>query len=112
MKDMDFVKTQLVVQSIYHFAQQLDQVTPKIEDGVLTIRVVGEFSAGKTRVIREILKDKIPEPFLPISSQEAQTKLQLEISYGEQDQLFLIEKPEDIRTFIKSKMFVPMYKSM
>lgn len=93
---MDFVKTQLVVQSIYHFAQQLDQVTPKIEDGVLTIRVVGEFSAGKTRVIREILKDKIPEPFLPISSQEAQTKLQLEISYGEQDQLFLIEKPEDM----------------
>jgi hypothetical protein len=66
MKDMDFVKTQLVVQSIYHFAQQLDQVT-KIEDGVLTIRVVGEFSAGKTRVIREILKDKIPEPFYPLA---------------------------------------------
>lgn len=100
MENMDFVKTRLVIQSIYQFAQQLDQVTPKVEDGVLTVRVVGEFSAGKTRVIREILQDKIPVSFLPISSQEAQTKLQLEISYGEQEQLLLIEKPEDMDTAI------------
>lgn len=73
----------------------MQQTVHDIEDGVLTLRVVGEFSAGKTRVIREILQDKIPENLLPISSQEAQTKLQLEISYGEQDQLLLIKKSDD-----------------
>ena len=92
---MDFPQTQLVAESITQFAEKMGQNHSKIEDGVLTVRVVGEFSAGKTRVIREILSDQIPEPLSPISSLEAQTKLQLEISYGEDSQLLLIEKPED-----------------
>ena len=64
----------------------------EIADGVLTARVVGEYSWGKTRVIREILANQIPQQYSPISSLEAQTRLQLEISYGQNNQLFLIEK--------------------
>ena len=90
-----FTKTQLVTDSMLHFSEKMGNGHAQIEDGVLTARVVGEYSAGKTRVIREILANKIPEKYLPISSLEAQTRLQLEISYGQTDELYLIEKSED-----------------
>ena len=90
-----FTKTQLVTDSMLHFSEKMGNGHAQIEDGVLTARVVGEYSAGKTRVIREILANKIPEKYLPISSLEAQTRLQLEISYGQADELYLIEKSED-----------------
>ncbi|WP_407411199.1 dynamin family protein [Acinetobacter sp.] len=90
-----FTNTQLVTDSMFYFCEKMGSAHGNIEDGVLTARVVGEYSAGKTRVIREILANKIPENFLPISSLEAQTRLQLEISYGQKDELYLIEKSED-----------------
>lgn len=98
-----FRKTQLVTDSMLHFSEKMGNGHENIEDGVLTARVVGEYSAGKTRVIRELLANKIPEKYLPISSLEAQTRLQLEISYGQNDELYLIEKSEDYddATFIK-----------
>lgn len=94
-KIVEFSLSNQLMQDVIYFSEKMDQALPKIEDGVLTVRIVGEFSAGKTRVIRELLDDKIPEKFKPISSQEAQTKLQLEISYAENQQLLLIEKPDD-----------------
>ena len=90
-----FNKNQLVTDSMLHFSEKMGNGHAQIEDGVLTARVVGEYSAGKTRIIREILANKIPEKYLPISSLEAQTRLQLEISYGQTDELYLIEKSED-----------------
>ena len=66
-------------------------------DGVLTVRVIGEFSAGKTRFLRELLGPCIPVALLPISSLERQTKLPLEITYGPEPELLLIERPLDTK---------------
>lgn len=64
-------------------------------DSVLTVRVIGEFSAGKTRFLRELLGPCIPVALLPISSLERQTKLPLEITYGPAAELLLVERPQD-----------------
>lgn len=66
-------------------------------DGVLTVRVIGEFSAGKTRFLRELLGQCIPVELLPISSMERQTRLPLEITYGPTAELQLVERPSDTR---------------
>lgn len=68
----------------------------KLTDGVLTSRVIGEFSVGKTRVLKELLSDLIPEKLYPISALQRETRLQLEITYGDSAELTLIEKPNDI----------------
>jgi hypothetical protein len=68
-----------------------------LQDSVLTVRVIGEFSAGKTRFLRELLAPCIPEALLPISSLERQTRLPLEITYGPQAELRLVERPHDAR---------------
>lgn len=54
-------------------------------DGLLSARVIGEFSAGKTRLLRELLGEVIPPALFPVSSLERQTRLPLEITYGEND---------------------------
>jgi len=64
-------------------------------DGFLTARVIGEFSAGKTRLLRELFGTLIPERLFPISSLERQTRLPLEMTYGETAQLTLIKKAQD-----------------
>lgn len=71
------------------------QSNTQLADGFLTARVVGEFSAGKTRLLRELLGELIPEPLFPISSLERQTRLQLEITYGEVPELALIQREFD-----------------
>ena len=38
---MDFLLTQSVMDSIEDFAKCMEQAVPEIEDGVLTVRVVG-----------------------------------------------------------------------
>lgn len=64
-------------------------------DGLLTARIVGEFSAGKTRLLKELISGSVPAELLPISSLEPQTRLQLEITYGSSSALTLIERSED-----------------
>lgn len=64
-------------------------------DSVLTVRVIGEFSAGKTRFLRELLGSCIPVELLPISSLERQTRLPLEITYAPEAELQLVERPHD-----------------
>lgn len=66
-------------------------------DSVLTVRVIGEFSAGKTRFLRELLGSCIPVALLPISSLERQTRLPLEITYGPEAELMLVERPNDAK---------------
>lgn len=76
------------------FAAQLGaSLTP--QDGCLTARVVGEFSAGKTRLLRELLADDLPPALFPVSSIERQTKLQLEITHGERPELTLVRREND-----------------
>ncbi len=60
-------------------------------DSEVAVRVVGEFSSGKTRVIRELLQEVIPQEFIPISSHEVQTRLPVEITYGESAELSLVK---------------------
>ena len=99
----------VIVDAIEKFALKMEQST-QLEDGVLTARVVGEFSAGKTRLLKELLAEKIPEELFPISSIERQTKLQLEISYGEQAELTLIEREHDYSkaTVVKKLAHFPL----
>jgi hypothetical protein len=77
-----------------HFEAALQRLLVP-EDGALTARVIGEFSAGKTRLLRELLGDTVPEPLLPTSSLEPQTRLQLEITYGATATLTLVKRAHD-----------------
>jgi len=73
----------------------LESIQPPLSDGVLTARIIGEFSAGKTRLLRELLVPLIPPALFPLSSLERQTRLRLEITHGETPRLSLIERPQD-----------------
>lgn len=85
-----------VRQGLEHFWQTMAlRLAPA--DGVLTARIVGEFSAGKTRLLKELISGSVPAELLPISSLERQTRLQLEITYGSTPALTLIERSEDRR---------------
>lgn len=66
-----------------------------ISDGSLTARIVGEFSAGKTRLVNELLGDMVPQALKPISSREVQTRLPMEVTYGEQAALHVVERERD-----------------
>jgi len=74
-------------------ANLVDARPPK--DGLLTARFVGEFSAGKTRLLGELFGELIPPALFPISSLERQTRLPLEITYGDAPALSLIEREHD-----------------
>ena len=89
-----FTRSDALQRQLQSFAGQLEAGSD-LTDGVLTARVVGEFSAGKTRFLRELLGHLIPVPLYPISSLERQTRLQLEITYGKTPTLTLIERAED-----------------
>lgn len=62
-----------------------------ISDGSLSARIVGEFSAGKTRLLSAVLGDIVPDALMPISSRDVQTRLPLEVTYGEQPSLTVVE---------------------
>lgn len=68
---------------------------PKPSDSVLTARIVGEFSAGKSRLLRELLAPATPPALLPISSREVQTRLMLEVTYSPEPELLLVQKARD-----------------
>lgn len=68
---------------------------PILRDGALSARVVGEFSAGKTRLLRELLGDELPEALAPISSKDVQTRLPLELTYGAAPALSVVERQFD-----------------
>lgn len=94
---MQFPNTEIILQATSSFAHKMKGGnTEEIEDGALTVRIVGEFSAGKTRVLSELFPLQISEALKPISSQEAQTKLPLEISYGEVPSLALVQRSSDL----------------
>lgn len=93
-----YTQRQPLFNSLIHFADHMQQQQPKLTDGCLTSRVVGEFSAGKTRFLCELLSDQLPEALYPVSSMQAETRLALEITHGEQVGLSLIEKPSDSHT--------------
>lgn len=93
------------MQSQYKFSQRLEMATQEfaarmaawhgISDGSLSARIVGEFSAGKTRVLSAVLGDIVPEKFVPVSSREVQTRLPLEVTYGEQPALCIVKRATD-----------------
>lgn len=81
--------------ALLDFSQRMQVASIEPEDGVLTARIVGEFSAGKTRLIKELLGASIPAHFFPISSMDPQTHLLMEVSYAEKPALKLIKRAED-----------------
>lgn len=97
-------KTALVEKIISEFTDKISQKMT-IDDGVTSIRIIGEFSAGKTRLVKELLHDYLPGDLLPISSLERQTYLPLEITFGSENRLTLVKKEDDaspaetVRTF-------------
>lgn len=85
---------EVVYRTLNTFAERMNKpMAPP--DGFLTARVIGEFSAGKTRLLRELLGDVIPPALFPVSSLERQTRLQLELTYGETAELTVIERAHD-----------------
>lgn len=99
-----FPRSLAVQQLLLSFsANLLSQPTP--DDGFLTARFVGEFSAGKTRLLRELLDQQIPQALFPISSLERQTRLPLEITYGDTAALTLIEREHDYSTAVHLESF-------
>ncbi|WP_068979520.1 MULTISPECIES: P-loop NTPase family protein [Aeromonas] len=85
----------IVYQAIKSFAKRMTQT--RIEDGFLTARVIGEFSAGKTRLLTTLFGDGIEPSLHPVSSLEPQTRLQLEICYSNTPSLTLIEREDDVK---------------
>lgn len=86
-------ESKVAYQTMMAFAERMAE--HRISDGLLTARVIGEFSAGKTRLLTTLFGDSILQPLRPISSLERQTRLQLEICYGSTPSLSLIERNSD-----------------
>lgn len=82
------------LRALQAFAAHMTKVQ-QVSDGLLTARVIGEFSAGKTRFLRELLGDSIPPALYPVSSLERQTRLPLEITYGPKPELTLVQRAND-----------------
>lgn len=82
------------LRALQTFAAHMTKVQ-QVSDGLLTARVIGEFSAGKTRFLRELLGDSIPPALYPVSSLERQTRLPLEITYGPESELTLVQRAND-----------------
>ena len=91
--------TATVYRALHTLAERLNRPSAP-PDGLLSARVIGEFSAGKTRLLRELLGDWIPPALFPVSSLERQTRLPLEITYGESATLELIERANDYDTAV------------
>ena len=64
-----------------------------ISDGSLSARIVGEFSAGKTRLLSAVLGATVPQALTPVSSRDVQTRLPLEVTYGEEPLLTVVKYP-------------------
>ncbi|RKS28522.1 dynamin family protein [Pseudomonas sp. WPR_5_2] len=93
-RNIGFTRSLAVQQHLLSFSASMMSST-SVQDGVLTARFVGEFSAGKTRLLRELFGDQIPPALFPISSLERQTRLPLEITYGDSPALTLIQREHD-----------------
>ena len=99
---VDSVKTnacERTYSAIQGFALRMEACST-VRDGVLTARIIGEFSAGKTRLLHELLRDKTPPRLFPVSSLERQTKLQLELTHGPVPTLSLVERAQDTEAAI------------
>ncbi|BCG47968.1 hypothetical protein GEOBRER4_n2826 [Citrifermentans bremense] len=64
-------------------------------DAVASIRIVGEFSAGKTMLVRTLLEGLAEPGLLPHSAMERETFLPLEVTYGPRVRLTVLERPTD-----------------
>ncbi len=83
-------------QTLRHLALDLQrQQTTSIKDAPYTVRFVGEFSSGKSRVMREIFSPQIPFSLLPRSELQAETLLPLEMTYGTKTELVEIKRKDD-----------------
>ena len=81
-------------QALTAFARNMDD-NSTLEDGVVSIRIIGEFSAGKSRLVRELFSHIAPPELLPVSSPEKQTYLSLEVTYGPKPELLLVKREYD-----------------
>jgi predicted amino acid-binding ACT domain protein len=69
-----------------------EKMSEKIIDEMAVVHIIGAFSAGKSRLVRELLlPHKTVQALLPVSSRERQTALPLEITYAETSRLVRID---------------------
>ena len=86
--------TELVKQAIQSFN---DKMAEKIVDEMAVVHIIGAFSAGKSRLVRELLRSHhAVHTLLPISSQERQSALPLEITYGTVPRLLRMGENDDM----------------
>lgn len=74
-----------------------EETNPKanLNESPITIPVVGEFSAGKSRLLDEMLQGLAPDDLLPVSSPRKETLLPLEVTYGGEPNLGIVSRPTD-----------------
>ena len=82
-------------EALQQVEQRLQPPPPAWHDSAVVIRVVGEFSSGKSRFLTELFGDTIPTPLQPISAPTRETLVPLEITHGESIALSLIHRPSD-----------------
>jgi len=76
----------------------------------LDVHVIGPFSAGKSRLLAEVIRASVPgvpEPLLPASSLGPETVLPLWISYGDTAKLDLVQAEADgnkVQTAVKESL--------
>jgi hypothetical protein len=71
------------------------RISQSVDDSWLTVPIIGEMSAGKSRLLAELLRGHLPPALLPVSSLEAQTLLPLEITYGNEASLWEVDRDDD-----------------
>jgi len=77
-----------------------EQMADKFVDEAAVVYIIGAFSAGKSRLVRELLRSHNAVDLLPISSQERQSALQVEITYGLETSLVLVnDENEQVKGF-------------
>jgi hypothetical protein len=106
--DAELPNCAVVYEALMDFADKMD-AQPCLEDSWTVVRIVGEFSAGKSRFLRELLGETLPDALGPTSALGPETRLLLEVTYGEEPELSLVERPgdEDSATVIKKLTSFP-----
>lgn len=79
-----------------------DELAPDVSDSSYCIRIVGEFSAGKSRFLAEMIRERMSESLLPASQLAPETTLPLEVTDGESERLTVIERSTDFKTDVET----------
>lgn len=71
------------------------ELDPGVSESAFCIRIVGEFSVGKSRFLAEMLRGRVSDHLLPTSNLAPETKFSLEVTHGDEERLCVINRAVD-----------------